>query len=197
MKYTITMLLHDIWPMILIFSIVLVTLRITYIVKYNIKFKLYKELFALGFIIYIMLLFNAVTFKDVSWSTANYIPFKEIMRYSVGSAKFYQNVIGNMVMFMPYGFFVSFFLKLKKPYIILILSSIVSLTIEVTQLMIGRVFDVDDIMLNILGAFLGYLIYKLMYLFNKLLPNFIKKNWFYNTIAILSLFLLAYLLWGV
>ncbi len=197
MKSTITMLFNEIWPMILIFSVVLVTLRITYVLKNKVKFVLYKELIYLGFIIYIMLLFNTVTFKDVTWSTANYTPFKEIFRYSIGSAKFYRNVIGNMIMFMPYGFFISYFLKLKKPYLVFLLSLIVSITIETTQLVIGRVFDVDDILLNVFGALLGYFIYKVMDYFYGKAPSFLKKDYIYNIITVLALFFLAYLLWGV
>lgn len=191
------MLFEEVWPMILIFSVVIVTLRIAYIIKNKKKLVLYKEIFTLGFIIYIMLLFNTVTFKDVSWSTANYIPFKEILRYSVGSVKFYRNVVGNMIMFMPYGFFVSYFLRVKKPYVILILASIVSVTIETTQLAIGRVFDVDDIMLNILGALLGYFVYKFIEYINKRIPKKIKNNIFYNVVTVLALIFLAYLLWGI
>ena len=89
-----------------------------------------------------MLLFHIVTFQDVTWSTSNFTPFKEIFRYTFGSRAFYKNVVGNMIMFMPYGF-VSYFISLK-PYLILLLSLIVSITIETTQL-IGRVFDIDDI----------------------------------------------------
>ena len=36
-----------------------------------------------------------------------------------------------------------------------ILSLIVSLTIELVQYKIGRVFDIDDIILNVLGSFIG------------------------------------------
>ena len=37
---------------------------------------------------------------------------------------------------------------------------LVSISIETTQLLIGRIFDIDDIILNIIGGMLGYLIYK-------------------------------------
>ena len=41
----------------------------------------------------------------------------------------------------------------------LIITIVTSFTIEVVQLSIGRVFDVDDIILNIIGGVLGYIIY--------------------------------------
>ena len=80
--------------------------------------------------------------------------------------------------------FVSYFISLKKPYLILLLSLIVSITIETTQLVIGRVFDIDDIFLNILGAFIGYLIYRFLSEVIKKLPSFLKKDYIYNIIII-------------
>lgn len=37
-----------------------------------------------------------------------------------------------------------------------------SVTVETTQLLIGRVFDIDDIILNIIGGIVGYGIYRLI-----------------------------------
>ena len=39
---------------------------------------------------------------------------------------------------------------------------IVSLSIECVQLIIGRCFDVDDILLNLIGGMLGYFIYRIL-----------------------------------
>ena len=183
-KSTIINIFMEVWPMMLIFCMVIISLRIVFILKTNHNFVVYKELFYLSFLIYIMLLFHIVTFQDVTWSTSNFTPFKEIFRYTFGSRAFYKNVVGNMIMFMPYGFFVSYFISLKKPYLILLLSLIVSITIETTQLVIGRVFDIDDIFLNILGAFIGYLIYRFLSEVIKKLPSFLKKDYIYNIIII-------------
>ena len=97
---------------------------------------------------------------------------------------FFKNVVGNMIMFLPYGFFVSYFLKINKARIVLILSLIASLTIETTQLIIGRVFDVDDIMLNVVGALAGYFIYRIFHNIKDKLPSFLKNNYFYNILII-------------
>ena len=43
--------------------------------------------------------------------------------------------------------------------IISILTIIVSLTIESVQYYIGRVFDIDDIILNLLGGIIGFLFF--------------------------------------
>lgn len=194
---TIINILENIWPMALIFTIILSTLRICYLKENNQKFILYKEVLTLGFIIYVMSLFHVVTFQDVSWSTSNFIPFKEMFRYELFSNLFFRNVIGNMLMFMPYGFFISYFLKLDKKKIILLLSLIVSCTIEITQLIIGRVFDIDDIMLNILGGLAGYYLYRLVIIIKEHLPSFLKNQVFYNMVVLIILFGIFYYIYSI
>lgn len=177
---TIKNIIFNIWPMIIIMTVILSSIRITSIIKNKEKFILYDELLKLGFLIYIISLFYVVTFQDVSWSTSNFIPFKEMFRYRIFSTMFFKNVIGNMIMFLPYGFFISYILKLDKKKIVLILSLLISITIEVTQLIIGRVFDVDDILLNVVGGLLGYFIYRIITKIESHLPTFLKNNCFYN-----------------
>jgi len=176
------------WPMLLISIVILVSFRICYIIKKHDRFVFYKELLMLSFIIYILCLFQVVTFTDdVTWSTNNFIPFKEILRYNVTSRLFLKNVIGNMIMFLPFGFFISYYLENKKPYLTVILTLIASIAIETVQLAIGRVFDVDDIILNICGGLLGYLIYYLMYKISEKLPSVLKSDWVLNGLSIIIL----------
>ena len=44
------------------------------------------------------------------------------------------------------------YVKLKSPIITMLIAFITSLSIEVIQFLIGRVFDVDDVILNVLGG---------------------------------------------
>ena len=194
---TIKNILSNIWPMVIILTVILSSLRISYLIKTKEKFTLYGELFKLGFIIYIIGLFYVVTFQDVSWSTSNFIPFKEILRYEIFSDLFFRNVIGNMIMFIPYGFFISYFLKIDKKRIVFILSLITSLTIEITQLIIGRVFDVDDILLNLLGGFCGYLIYRILSKIKNKLPKFLNNDIIFNIITILIVGLISFYIYYV
>lgn len=194
---TVKNILANTWPMILIITIILSSLRIAYIVKYKEKFKFYEEMLKLGFIIYIVSLFYVVTFQDVSWSTSNFIPFKEVFRYQLFSERFFRNVVGNLIMFMPYGFFVSYFLKLDQKRQIFLMSLLVSVTIEVTQLIIGRVFDVDDIMLNVCGGMLGYFVYRLIHKFKSKLPNFFKNDIFYNIVVTLLIGIILIYLFSI
>ena len=194
---TIVNILSNIWPMIVIFTVILSSYRLAYLLKFKESFVFYDEVLKLGFIIYIMALFYVVTFQVVSWSTSNFIPFKEMLRYEIGSPLFIKNVIGNMIMFLPYGFFTSYLLKLDKKSTMLCLSVIVSLTIEVTQMVIGRVFDVDDIILNILGAMCGYFIYRFIVNIKDRLPHFLKTKWCYNTVVVIIVFLLVWYLYKI
>lgn len=179
------------WPMILIVSVIIVSMRVTWLLKNNGLFVFYKELLALAFVIYVMCLFYVVTFQDVSWSDSNFIPFKEMFRYEFGTTLFFRNVVGNMIMFMPYGFFVSYFLKLDKVFTMFILSLLTSLTIEFTQLQIGRVFDIDDIMLNVIGAIIGYFGYLVLVKCKDRLPLILKKPMIYNILVVVVLIIIC------
>ena len=184
-RQTVISIFDNIWPMLLIFSVIIISIRLCYLNEKKERFVFYKEAFGLLFCLYIMILFYVVTFQDVSWSTSNFIPFKEMFRYSIGSPLFYRNVIGNMLMFLPYGFFLSKFISIHKVQRIVFLSFIASTSIEITQLLIGRVFDVDDILLNILGGVVGFFLYRFVLFVKENLPNALKKETFYNIIMVI------------
>ena len=163
------------WPVVLITVIAVISLRITYIIKNKQKFILYEELLSLIFIIYILMVFQVVTYQDVISYGNNFIPFKEVTRYSFGSELFFKNVVGNILLFIPYGFFASYYLKLEKKRIAFLLVLVVSIAIECVQLVIGRCFDVDDILLNIMGGMIGYYVYYFLDKFtNKMSRNTIS-----------------------
>ena len=193
---TILNIFADIWPMILICCVIIISMRIVYLIKNKKEFVFYKEILMLGFILYVMALFRVVTFQDVSWSTSNLIPFKEMFRYDFGSKMFYRNVVGNMLMFIPYGFFTSYFLKLKRPLHIFLMTFLVSITIETTQFMIGRVFDIDDIMLNVIGGLLGFAIFYVVYKLKNRFP-LLQKDYIYNIMIIVILSAIVLYLSGV
>ena len=183
------------WPTLIISMVIIISMRVVYLFKNKKEIVLYRELVSLLFIIYVLCLFYVVTFQDVSWSSSNYVPFHEMFRYQFGSRLFIKNVIGNMLLFVPYGFFTAYFLKLEKPKVVIILSLLVSVTIETTQLLIGRVFDIDDIILNFVGGILGFYVYHLLDKINHKLPNILKKPIIYNIIMIgLLILVIGYLI---
>lgn len=193
-------IVNGIWPMLLIFIVVLSTIRINYILEKGEKFVLYKEFFSLAFVIYILLLFELVTTTDVQSYSHNFIPFKEILRYEIGSKYFYWNVIGNMVIFMPFGFFISLYLNSQKLNRPLLITFITSLTIELVQMFIGRSFDVDDILLNCIGGICGFLLFIGLSAIKRHLPKFLQRDIVYNILTgILIIFIILYILklWGI
>ena len=190
-RQSIIEILGQTWPTILISSVIAISMRLVYLIKNKQKIILYREMLALIFIIYVLCLFYVVTFGDVGWSNSNFIPFKEMFRYSFGSNLFIKNVLGNIIMFVPYGFFVSYYLDLKKPLSAFLLVLLVSTSIETTQLLIGRVFDIDDIILNIVGGMIGFVIYKLLDLINDHLPSVLKNPIVYNIIIVLCAIFMA------
>jgi len=177
MKETVKWLFEALWPAILIAIIVTVLFRIYYVKKNNKKVILYEEIIKLSFIVYILCLFYVVTYPDdyVPWSTSNYTPFKEIFRYDLMSRLFIKNVLGNLFMFIPFGFYLSYILKIHKVGWAFLFTTIVSLSIEMTQSMIGRVFDIDDIILNVCGGLIGFYIYSFLHFLKNKFPRFFSN----------------------
>lgn len=104
----------------------------------------------------------------------NLTPFREIVRFVryrhvVGFSAFFINVFGNIIAFMPMGFFLPAVTGKKLSGVqILLLSFLFSLLVETVQLLTKLgCFDVDDLILNTLGGFLGYLIYRLFHFVTK------------------------------
>lgn len=196
-RNTILKIFDATWPTIIISMVIIISMRIIYLIKYKKKIVLYKELMDLLFIIYVLCLFYVVTFEDVSFGISNLTPFTEIFRYDIGSNLFIKNVLGNIILFIPYGFFTSYYLKLEKIFSILGLSFLISFTIETTQVLIGRVFDIDDIILNLIGGLLGFSIYHIITKIESYLPILLKKPIIYNIILICLLALVITYLIGI
>ena len=176
------------WPMVIISVVIMVSFRICYLIKNKERIVWYKEVTMLIFVVYILCLFQVVTFQDdVSWSSNNFIPFKEIFRYKITSRLFIKNVLGNMLLFLPFGFFVSLYLKPEKIKLPLVLILIASISIEIVQMLIGRVFDVDDILLNVLGGVLGFYIYSFLRMIGESLPKIFKTEIFLDILSFLVL----------
>jgi len=175
------------WPMILIFTVILSSIRITYLIIKKEKFILYKEFSYLLFVIYLLSLFYIVTFQDDNYGASNIIPFKEIFRYEIGSRLFIKNIIGNILLYMPFGLFVTAYINERKVWPSFILTLISSISVEVTQLIIGRVFDIDDIILNIVGGMLGAVIFIWLDKIKERLPKALNKDWFMNLVIIILL----------
>lgn len=187
---TLSNALKDIWPMLVIFLVVMIAIRLSYIKINHEKFVFYKEFLNLVFIVYVLLLFQLLTSTEMNTNSGlNIIPFTEIFRYEMGSKLFVFNVIGNILIFVPFGYFVSGYVKANKVSHILFISCITSLTVELVQLKIGRSFDIDDIFLNVVGSILGFFLFIGLSAIKKHLPRFFQSDLFYNFLCIFLFFI--------
>lgn len=130
---------------------------------------------AVVFITYLVFLMYIMFFAEMLGRTGadreysyNLQLFKEIGRFIryrdvLGMRAVFWNLGGNVLCFMPFGFFVPWMWKnMDRPWLAVLLSLYLSLLIELTQLFL-RVgsFDVDDLLLNSIGGLAGYVCYKL------------------------------------
>lgn len=177
-------------PMLIIFAVVLIVVRLSSAKNSSKRLILHEEIMNLFFIVYILLLFELLTGTENSLGSGfNIVPFQEISRYKLGSPMFIYNVLGNIFIFVPFGYFVSRAVKPKNVVTIIIDAIITSLTVELVQLKIGRSFDIDDIMLNMLGAILGYFIFVGLDAIYKHLPRFLQKDFIYDGLCLILLVL--------
>lgn len=108
----------------------------------------------------------------------NLIPFTEIRRFWIyrerlGFWKSFINLAGNVIAFLPFGFFLPILSRrVRKGGRCIFSGFLLSLMIETIQLVtkVGC-FDVDDLILNTLGAAVGYLLF--------VCANGIRR-WFYE-----------------
>lgn len=125
------------------------------------------------FWIYLLVLLYLLFFSEYYGRTAgvteyryNLKLFREIRRFWVyreklGMAAVLTNLVGNVVCFMPFGFFLPNMYPVfrKHPIFVVLLGFFLTCAVEITQLVthVGA-FDVDDIFLNTCGAILGVLL---------------------------------------
>lgn len=138
------------------------------------KIRFYSKLL---FLIYILFLCYFLFFSENMGRTTdceykyNLVLFHEINRFIryahlLGWKAVLINIFGNVIAFMPFGYFVPIIVKNKKIGIIrtTFLSMIFSLEVETVQLIFRLgCFDVDDILLNTLGGMFGFILYYLVY----------------------------------
>jgi len=196
-KNTFFNIIGNAWPSLVIFMTVIILMRFMYLRQGKKKFVLHEELILLSFVVYILLLFELVTIKDVEFGGTNWMPFKEIFRYDFGTKEFYKQVLGNILLFIPFGYFATYYSKLSKIRQITFVTFITSSTIEVVQKFIGRSFDVDDILLNITGGILGFLLFIGLDAIRKKLPKVFQNDIFYNILTCTAIILVVLYFLGI
>lgn len=81
-------------------------------------------------------------------------------------------LLGNIVMFVPFGLFARLLFRGFGWKRALLTGVCITAFIECWQLCVGRAFDIDDLLLNTLGAFCGFL---LALAIRRLLPGFAAR----------------------
>lgn len=116
---------------------------------------------------------NGISYKEMLETNYNIKPFStidyyiRILRasddsYLVKNAVI--NLAGNVIMFIPLGLYLPYkFSRLEKVSLFLLLVCTVILVVEILQFftLLGYC-DIDDLILNVLGAFIGFVIYKII-----------------------------------
>lgn len=98
------------------------------------------------------------------WNSVNLIPFKTITAYITaiidGSIRGHaiRNIVGNLFLLFPLGFYLPFFAKkMSSAKIYALIVALFIVIIEVAQLVtLSGSLDIDDFLLNFAGALLGF-----------------------------------------
>lgn len=176
----------SIWPMVAFISIIAVTLRAAYVFRGSKKFVLHKEILSWLFIVYVLCLYYIMMRSNNIG--INFMPLVGLFE---NITKNYEFIIHNILIFLPLGFFSSYYLNNKKASMTFMISLIISTLIEGMLYYLGRGFNIDIVILNIIGGFIGYLIYIGLMAIKGRLPKFMKSDTFINIILILLIILIV------
>lgn len=172
-------------PITLLVGILYIIFRFLKLKKSNGDINYKKESLYLIFVCYIVGLFNLVlvprNFWDIIWYNIFYNfnenPFAGIFDFSYNFIPTIYKIIigeytldswekamivGNFLMFIPMGILLSLCLKSISRKDMFKYAILIPLAIEVIQLVVGRSFDIDDLVMNFLGIVIGYYIVELV-----------------------------------
>ena len=124
------------------------------------------------FILYVIFIVYFLLFSDWYGRTGemreyhyNLVLFKEIKRFwnyreQLGIMAVMSNLLGNVLIFVPFGFFMPIGSRFRSFLATAFYGFGISLCVELFQLVtkVGS-FDVDDLLLNTVGSILGYMLF--------------------------------------
>ena len=123
--------------------------------------------------------FNHEYIGEYLQNQVNIIPFKTIMEYIKrwDHIAIY-NLFGNIIAFAPMGLFLPLLFKKQNKLKTFILTNIaIILTIELFQfLSLSGSFDIDDLILNLIGSLTIYSLFKIKKINHLILKIFIRTN---------------------
>lgn len=155
---------------LLIFTIYALTIFAYCIIKKN-EINTVRVIYINSIVLYIILL-ASLSFLPVNLNQEkgfNYIPLAKFLLSDAAKLASYINIsIYSVILFLPLGFMTGMQCKLiaSKSTVLyaLMLGLLVSLIIEVVQLYLpfNRICDVDEILFNTIGSFLGAVLFYIM-----------------------------------
>ncbi|WP_442598364.1 VanZ family protein [Neobacillus sp. D3-1R] len=93
------------------------------------------------------------------------VPFEQIvLQFSRNSVLAWYYLLANIILMVPLGFFIPFLAKKKRGLLqTVFLGFLFSFTIEVVQAVFTfRSADIDDLIFNTFGVFIGYIFFKMV-----------------------------------
>lgn len=131
---------------------------------------------AIAFVVYAAALVKVMVFKDIplirlghvmlnfggtdASGQSNLVPFKTIVSYLLGGKGLIIagiNLVGNIILLVPLGFLAPLVFRDLTWRASLVLAVGSGLVLEGLQVLLRvGIFDIDDVLLNALGVFIGY-----------------------------------------
>lgn len=144
--------------------------------------------------LYLTFIFALTITPVYTWSISNFSNEINFMPFQVFRTIQQEpiNFFGNVFVFIPFGFlFVLLSPKCQKVYVTLFMGMGLSIVIECMQLFTHRVTDIDDVLLNTLGTYFGFLLgrFFLAYIVPKHMINKYRKK--ENNLKRIVLFMLC------
>lgn len=150
------------------------------------KRRQYRILGKIIFVLYIVFVFYFLLVSEVYGRTGevqgyhyNLVLFREIRRFwnyreQLGMFATASNLLGNILIFLPFGFFMPMASMRRSFCVTTIYSLLLSVIVETSQLLmqVGS-FDVDDLLLNTVGGMLGFIAFAVC---NVIRRNYAKKQ---------------------
>ena len=124
------------------------------------------DLFLFYSAILIYLVFFARRRRHLNIRYLNLVPIKNSLydyRHiaAIGTFNYYTNLFGNVLLFIPLPFVLDFLFNKTRFSTIMLIGFLLSLGIELLQFIFEAGYaDIDDLILNTFGTFIGYFCYK-------------------------------------
>jgi glycopeptide antibiotics resistance protein len=115
------------------------------------------------FVIYIFVVLKLTIFRETTLSEreVNLTLFQDLINvYKTRTTwQFIRLFVGNIVWFVPWGFLIPMIYKNNK-FFVFLSGFAFSLAIEILQFALKKgLFEIDDLILNTMGAIIGYFLY--------------------------------------